>query len=67
LEKYEVSYIEGGSGSAFLVDTFGIHSGPIKITTPRLVTWLRFAPMPTPVYILGEDYTYDSFLKKYRY
>ena len=41
-----VQYLEGNSGSVFAVDTWALHAGNPIITSPRLVTWIRFSSMP---------------------
>lgn len=36
-------YLEGDSGSVYLVDTFGWHSGNKNLKNDRVVSWLRFS------------------------
>ena len=54
-------YLEGLSGEAYLVDTFGLHSGNKKIKKPRVVTWLRFGKREiNQTYISNKEYLFSN-------
>ena len=59
-----VEYLEGKSGSVFAVDTWAMHAGNSRITSPRLVTWIRFSSMPAKTYYLDKNYLYKNDLRE---
>jgi len=59
-----VQYLEGNSGSVFAVDTWALHAGNPIITSPRLVTWIRFSSMPAKSYFLDNNYLFKNHLNE---
>ena len=55
-------YLEGKGGSVFALDTWALHAGNPNLTSPRLVTWIRFSSMPTPTYYLNRNYLFKKNL-----
>ena len=39
-----------------------LHAGNSNITSPRLVTWIRFSSMPVPTYYLNRNYLFKKNL-----
>lgn len=54
----ETISLSGKKGSAFLVDTFGIHSGNKELKGLRLATWIRYGSIPNYTYIVDKNYLY---------
>ena len=54
--------LEDKGGSVFALDTWALHAGNPNITSPRLVTWIRFSSMPTPTYYLNRNYLFKKNL-----
>ena len=63
VSEESVEYLEGQGGSVFAVDTWAMHAGNLNITSPRLVTWIRFSSMPARTYYLDKNYFYKEALK----
>ena len=57
-----VDYLEGKGGSVFALDTWALHAGNPNITSPRLVTWIRFSSMPAKTYYRDNNYLYKDSL-----
>ena len=57
-----IKYLEDKSGSLFALDTWTYHSVNSNITSPRLVTWIRFSSMLTPTYYLNRNYLFKKNL-----
>ena len=55
-------YLEDKGGSVFALDTWALHAGNPNITSPRLVTWIRFSSMPAPAYYLNRNYLFKKNL-----
>ena len=51
-------HLEGKGGSVFALDTWALHAGNPNITSPRLVTWIRFSSMPAQTYYLNRNYLF---------
>jgi len=64
VSEESTKYLEGQEGSIFAVDTWAMHAGNSNITSPRLVTWIRFSSMPARTYYLDKNYLYKEDLKK---
>ncbi len=63
VSEESVKYLEGQGGTVFAVDTWAMHAGNPNITSPRLVTWIRFSSMPAKTYYLDRNYFYKKELK----
>ena len=59
-----VQYLEGKSGSIFAIDTWALHAGNLNITSPRLVTWVRFSSMPSKTYYRDNNYLFKKELNE---
>ena len=59
-----IEYIEGSRGSVFAIDTWALHAGNVNLTTPRLVTWIRFSSMPVKTYYLDNNYLFREDLNE---
>ena len=55
-------HLEGKGGSVFALDTWALHAGNPNITSPRLVTWIRFSSMPAKTYYLNRNYLFKKNL-----
>ena len=55
-------YLEGKSGSVFALDTWALHAGNSNITSPRLVTWIRFSSLPVSGYYSNRNYLFKKNL-----
>ena len=55
-------YLEDKGGSVFALDTWALHAGNPNITSPRLVTWIRFSSMPAQTYYLNRNYLFKKNL-----
>ena len=55
-------HLVGKGGSVFALDTWALHPGNPNITSPRLVSWIRFSSMPTPTYYLNRNYLFKKNL-----
>jgi len=51
-------YLEGRAGSVYFVDSYGLHSGNKKITSPRLATWMRYGRIPNLAYVTDKNYLF---------
>ena len=56
-----LTWIEGKAGSVFAIDTWALHAGSL-LTSPRLVTWIRFSSMPAQTYYLNRNYLFKDML-----
>ena len=59
-----LEHLEGKAGSVFALDTWALHAGNQNITSPRLVTWIRFTSAPTQTYYLGHSYLFIDKLNE---
>ena len=59
-----VKYLDDKGGSVFAFDTWALHAGNSDITSPRLVTWIRFCSMPAASYYLDNNYLFKENLSK---
>ena len=59
-----LEHLEGKAGSVFALDTWALHAGNLNITSPRLVTWVRFASAPTQTYYLSRSYLFKDKLNE---
>ena len=57
-------YLEGKGGSVFALDTWALHAGNPNITSPRLVTWIRFSSMPSRSYYVDKNYLFKNNLNE---
>ena len=57
-----IKYLEDKSGSLFALDTWAYHSGNSNITSPRLVTWIRFTSTPCSTYYRDKHYLFKNNL-----
>ena len=57
-----VDYLEGKGGSVFALDAWALHAGNPNITSPRLVTWIRFSSMLAKSYYQDNNYLYKKNL-----
>ena len=57
-----IKYLEDKSGSLFALDTWTYHSVNSNITSPRLVTWIRFTPTPCATYYRDKHYLFKNNL-----
>ena len=53
-------HLEDKAGSLYAVDTWALHAGNPNITSPRLVTWIRFSSMPASTYYLDRNYLFKA-------
>ena len=57
-----LKHLEDKAGSVFAIDTWALHAGNPNITSPRLVTWIRFSSMPAQSYYMSRNYLFkDKF------
>ena len=59
-----VDYLEGKGGSVFALDAWASHAGNPNITSPRLVSWIRFSSMPAKGYYLDNNYLFKNKLEE---
>ena len=59
-----LEHLEGKAGSVFALDAWALHSGNPNITSPRLVTWIRFSSMPAQAYYIGRNYLFKDKLNE---
>ena len=59
-----LKYLEGKAGEIYALDTWALHSGNPNITSPRLVTWIRFSSMPAQSYYLDHSYLFKDSLNE---
>ena len=62
-----LEYLEGKAGSVFGIDTCALHAGNPNISSPRLVTWIRFSSMPAQTYYLSRNYLFKDKLNEINY
>ena len=60
VNKPSLKYIEDKAGGLYALDTWALHAGNSNITSPRLVTWIRFSFMPAKNYYLNRDYLFKD-------
>ena len=60
--RTNTKHLEGKGGSVFALDTWALHAGNPNITSPRLVTWIRFSSMPAQTYYLNRNYLFKKNL-----
>ena len=59
-----LKYIEDKAGGTYAFDTWALHAGNLNITSPRLVTWIRFSSMPAHTYYLNRNYLFKDKLNE---
>ena len=59
-----LTHLEDEAGSVFAIDTWALHAGNPNITSPRLVTWIRFSSMPAQTYYMSRNYLFKDQLNK---
>jgi len=59
-----LEHLEDKAGSVFAIDTWALHAGNPNITSPRLVTWIRFSSMPAQTYYMSRNYLFKDQLNK---
>ena len=59
-----LTYLEDKAGSVFAIDTWALHAGNPNITSPRLVTWIRFSSMPAQTYYISRNYLFKDKLNE---
>ena len=59
-----LEHLEDKAGSVFAIDTWALHSGNPNITSPRLVTWIRFSSMPAQSYYVNHNYLFKDKLNE---
>ena len=57
-------HLDDKAGSVFAIDTWALHAGNPNITSPRLVTWIRFSSMPAQTYYISRNYLFKDKLNK---
>ena len=62
--EHLLKYIEGKAGEIYALDTWALHAGNPNITSPRLVTWIRFSSMPSQAYYLDRNYLFKDNLNE---
>tara|TARA_Y100000590_G_scaffold127688_1_gene145984 strand:+ start:21085 stop:22050 length:966 start_codon:yes stop_codon:yes gene_type:complete len=64
IDDSSTKYIEDKAGSLYAIDTWALHAGNPNISSPRLVTWIRFSSMPAQTYYLNRNYLFKEKLKE---
>ena len=59
-----LTYLEDKGGSIYALDTWALHAGNSNLTSPRLITWIRFCSMPAASYYLDRNYLFKDDLKE---
>ncbi len=59
-----LKYLEGKAGEIYALDTWALHAGNPNITSPRLVTWIRFSSMPAKSYYIDRGYLFKDNLNE---
>jgi len=59
-----LDHLEDKAGSVFAIDTWALHAGNPNITSPRLVTWIRFSSMPAQTYYVSRNYLFKDKLNE---
>jgi len=59
-----LTHLEDKAGSVFAIDTWALHAGNLNITSPRLVTWIRFSSMPAQTYYMSRNYLFKDKLNE---
>ena len=57
-----LEYLEDKAGSVFAMDTWALHAGNPNITSPRLVTRVKFCSMPAKTYYTDRIYLFKKNL-----
>ena len=59
-----LDHLEDKAGSVFAIDTWALHAGNPNISSPRLVTWIRFSSMPAQTYYISRNYLFKDKLNE---
>ena len=57
-----LEHLEDKAGSVFAIDTWALHAGNQNITSPRLVTRVKFCSMPAKTYYTDRIYLFKKNL-----
>lgn len=64
IDESLTKYLEDRAGAVFALDTWALHAGNPNISSPRLVTWIRFSSMPAHTYYLNRNYLFKEKLNE---